>query len=374
MVGWLPGQGTHKDLGSLIVAVNDDGGLRHAGQVGSGINARMRKELLTAMEPIRRDDAPLVKTPRLPLARWVEPRIVIRAEFTDWTRDGLLRQAAFKGSSWTAIPRRSCARRRYQPRGSSSERHPPTAAPASARRRPMVRPTRRPRRCRLRGGVAIARDGPHARQSRRAEGAGWAGARGALDGGRREVRVTNLDKVLIPADGEQAAVTKRDLLRHYVTIGPTMLPHLAGRGLNLQRFPDGIGKMGFGRRTCPATPRSGSVAGATPGTRARRTTWWSTRSPLSPGSRRRPPWSCIPGRPVRSRRTSRPCPDRRGSGRAHDLGRGADPHAAVSHRAGAPGRHRRAQDHRQAGIAGPGCRCAAATASTRRATGSSSCR
>ena len=51
---WLPGQGTHKDLGSLIVAVNDDGGLRHAGQVGSGINARMRKELLAAMEPIRR--------------------------------------------------------------------------------------------------------------------------------------------------------------------------------------------------------------------------------------------------------------------------------------------------------------------------------
>ncbi len=34
VVGWLPGQGTHKDLGSLIVAVNDEGGLRHAGQVG----------------------------------------------------------------------------------------------------------------------------------------------------------------------------------------------------------------------------------------------------------------------------------------------------------------------------------------------------
>ena len=44
-----------------------------------------------------RPDAPLVRKPRLPEARWVEPRIVIRAEFTDWTRDGLLRQAAFKG-------------------------------------------------------------------------------------------------------------------------------------------------------------------------------------------------------------------------------------------------------------------------------------
>ena len=66
-----------------------------------------------------------------------------------------------------------------------------------------------------------------------------------------EVRVTNLDKVLIPAEGDHAAVTKRDLLRYYVTIGPTMLPHLAGRGLNLQRFPDGIGKMGFWQKDVP---------------------------------------------------------------------------------------------------------------------------
>ncbi len=66
-----------------------------------------------------------------------------------------------------------------------------------------------------------------------------------------EVRVTNLDKVLIPAEGDHAAVTKRDLLRYYVTIGPTLLPHLAGRGLNLQRFPDGIGKMGFWQKDVP---------------------------------------------------------------------------------------------------------------------------
>ncbi|HEX6128216.1 MAG TPA: non-homologous end-joining DNA ligase, partial [Candidatus Limnocylindria bacterium] len=44
VVGWLPGQGTHKDLGSLILAVNEDGALRHAGQVGSGLDARVRRE------------------------------------------------------------------------------------------------------------------------------------------------------------------------------------------------------------------------------------------------------------------------------------------------------------------------------------------
>ena len=60
-----------------------------------------------------------------------------------------------------------------------------------------------------------------------------------------EVRVTNLGKVLFPAEGDHAALTKRDLMRYYVTIGPTLVPHLAGRGLNLQRFPDGIGQGGL---------------------------------------------------------------------------------------------------------------------------------
>ena len=44
--GWLPGQGSHADLGSLIVAVNGRWPLRHAGQVGSGISDAMRRQLL----------------------------------------------------------------------------------------------------------------------------------------------------------------------------------------------------------------------------------------------------------------------------------------------------------------------------------------
>jgi bifunctional non-homologous end joining protein LigD len=66
-----------------------------------------------------------------------------------------------------------------------------------------------------------------------------------------EVRVTNLDKVLAPADGEHRAITKRDLLRYYVSVGPTVIPHLAGRGLNLQRFPDGTGRKGFWQKDVP---------------------------------------------------------------------------------------------------------------------------
>jgi bifunctional non-homologous end joining protein LigD len=60
------------------------------------------------------------------------------------------------------------------------------------------------------------------------------------------VALTNLDKVLAPGraapggEGPEPPVTKRDLVRYYALVAPVLLPHLAGRALNLARFPDGI--------------------------------------------------------------------------------------------------------------------------------------
>src|SRR5882757_1524395 len=44
----------------------------------------------------------------------------------------------------------------------------------------------------------------------------------------RELRVTNLDKVLFPAGAGQDPLTKRDLLRYTAQIAPTVLPYLQG--------------------------------------------------------------------------------------------------------------------------------------------------
>ena len=43
-------------------------------------------------------DAPVApNVPRIRGARWSEPRLVVRVEFSEWTDDGLLRQSAYKG-------------------------------------------------------------------------------------------------------------------------------------------------------------------------------------------------------------------------------------------------------------------------------------
>src|SRR3954454_17891086 len=97
VIGYEPGKGTHKDLGALLVAVNAGGNLQYAGEVGSGIDTRTRDALRKQLDRIAVVESPAVGVPRMPGVRFAEPRIVIRAEFSEWTSDDLLRQAAFKG-------------------------------------------------------------------------------------------------------------------------------------------------------------------------------------------------------------------------------------------------------------------------------------
>jgi bifunctional non-homologous end joining protein LigD len=60
-----------------------------------------------------------------------------------------------------------------------------------------------------------------------------------IDG--RTLALSNRDKVLWPQDG----YTKGDLVAYYRAVAPYVLPHIAGRPLTLQRYPDGIDGMTF---------------------------------------------------------------------------------------------------------------------------------
>ena len=70
--------------------------------------------------------------------------------------------------------------------------------------------------------------------------------------GEHTISLTNLDKVLFPAKKPHRALTKRDLIRHYASIAPAMLPYLDGRPVNLHRYPDGITKPGFWHKAAPS--------------------------------------------------------------------------------------------------------------------------
>jgi bifunctional non-homologous end joining protein LigD len=67
----------------------------------------------------------------------------------------------------------------------------------------------------------------------------------------RDVRVTNLNKPLFPGRDGAPAVTKREILRYTMDVAPTVLPYLAGRALNLHRFPNGADTKGFWQKALP---------------------------------------------------------------------------------------------------------------------------
>jgi bifunctional non-homologous end joining protein LigD len=290
--GWTPGEGAAAELGALVVGVHEDGRLRFAGKIGSGFDGRTRRDLRGRLEALEVGAPPFDPAPApdhrgrwggdLAGVRWTRPELVIRAEMGGWSRDGQVRQGAFKaieqgrdarevvrevavdtaraqaqaeevqpamiirasrrgGGDKAADPKASAAPARSRRRGTGSidPAGPPEGRPADRGVPPEVDPT------------WIVPEAELAElRSMKAEGT-WHAA-------GRDLKLTNLDKVLFPArDGvDEPPFTKRDLIEYFARIAPAMLPHLAGRPLNLQRFPDGAGHPGFWQKDIPKTAPS----------------------------------------------------------------------------------------------------------------------
>jgi bifunctional non-homologous end joining protein LigD len=66
--------------------------------------------------------------------------------------------------------------------------------------------------------------------------------------GGRSIRVSNFGKVLWPETG----TTKGEMVGYYARIAPVLLPHLVGRAVTLNRFPDGVGGLCFFEKNCPS--------------------------------------------------------------------------------------------------------------------------
>ena len=65
----------------------------------------------------------------------------------------------------------------------------------------------------------------------------------------RELKLTNLDKVLYPAVG----FSKGEMVDYYAKVAEAMVPHLKGRAVTLRRFPEGVDDLdsAFFEKRCP---------------------------------------------------------------------------------------------------------------------------
>jgi bifunctional non-homologous end joining protein LigD len=65
----------------------------------------------------------------------------------------------------------------------------------------------------------------------------------------RELKLTNLDKVLYP----EAGFSKGEMVDYYAKVAAAMVPHLRGRAVTLRRFPEGVDDLdsAFFEKRCP---------------------------------------------------------------------------------------------------------------------------
>ncbi len=96
--GWLPGKGRREaELGALLVGHYEDGELRYAGRVGTGLRDRDLSMLRVELERRATDPSPFSGRQPPKAARFAVPELVCEVEFAEWTSAGTLRHPSYKG-------------------------------------------------------------------------------------------------------------------------------------------------------------------------------------------------------------------------------------------------------------------------------------
>ncbi|MBP1121533.1 MULTISPECIES: DNA ligase D [Pseudomonas] len=197
VVGYTAPQGSRSAFGALLLAVNaGEDGLVYAGRVGTGFTEVTLEQLHKQLKKSQRKDSPLAKKLSASQARgvqWVEPQLVCEAEFAQWTREGIVRQAAFVGLR-SDKPAKDVVREDAQPANVPSQARTKTAAPKARKKAAQ-------------GKVDVAGTG-----------------------------ISHPDRVIDSKTG----TSKIELAQFYQSIADWILPYLNKRPVALLRCPEGI--------------------------------------------------------------------------------------------------------------------------------------
>ena len=249
VVGFAAATALPRAIGALIVGTHENGALRYAGRVGSGYTQKMAHELFRRLDPLRvaRRPVDLPADEKRKDVVWVEPKLVIEAEFAGITHGGVLRQASFNGIREdkaaqdvvreVAVPLPATALQPVPVQRASSQPAAAQSAPALAARRSS------------RSSDATVTSVQTGRKAAAATAGGVA------------LRLTHPDRVYWPDVG----VTKKALAEYYVSVWDWIRPQIVNRALSLVRAPEGVGGETFFQKHIAANVKSSPLRHAVAG-------------------------------------------------------------------------------------------------------------
>ena len=185
-----------RGIGALLLGYYEDGKLRYAGRTGTGFSRQTQAALRNRLDELSRKKPMFSERPEGPLndVCWVDPVLVAQIAFSNWTRDNLVRQAAFKGLREDKLAKEVVREIAAEP-------------PPVIRRQSNSSPRKRDR-----------------------------------DGGNMvSFAITHPEKVL----DETSGMTKQDLAAYYSAVSAAMLHYISDRPLSIVRCPEGSSKTCF---------------------------------------------------------------------------------------------------------------------------------
>jgi bifunctional non-homologous end joining protein LigD len=210
--GYMPGEGRRSErIGALLLGVYEKGKLRYVGRVGTGFDEAELQRLGKLLRALERPTSPFELGEQPPRgAVFCQPELVAEVEFREWTAGGILRQASYKGL-------------REDKAAEEVVREDVASEDSAAERAESDEPA----------ALVIEQQ---------------AGDKGTATVEGRELKLSNLSKVIYPAVG----FTKREVIEYYAAIAPVIVPHLEGRALTVKRWPDGVQGESFFQKQAPA--------------------------------------------------------------------------------------------------------------------------
>jgi len=180
--GYTEPRGSREYLGSLLVGVYDNGEFHYVGHSGGGISDQQRKLLRDRLVRYERQTSPFKDDPTPNgVVHWVRPMLVCEMSFSEWTKEGYMRQPKYEG----------------------------------------LRPDKRPENVhheKMNASSSVAKTVVAKKKD------------------ELPFELTHLDKVFFPKHG----YTKGDLIDYYKTVAEYILPYLKDRPCSMLRMPSGI--------------------------------------------------------------------------------------------------------------------------------------
>lgn len=227
--GFTAGSGSRSPtFGALLLGAHDEkGNLVYCGSVGTGFDERLLRDMMRRMAPLKSSKHPFLKRPdEKKEVTWLDPKIVIEIKFMDWTRDGHIRTPVFlrvredKGPEEVRLDKRAPLAIVQIP----AEQYVPT----------------KPKGMSVAESTSVYDSQTEICQSVAAQLAATKDEKMEIVVDGDVIEFTHLNKIMFPASGDLAKVTKRDFLRYIALSAPYSLKYLRDRPLSVVRSPDGM--------------------------------------------------------------------------------------------------------------------------------------